>query len=272
MSIRRAGVAVLGGLFLVVLTANSSRSQVISPWPATPNSPVNVANLDALLANKQYMQLGLLLKQVSLSEMLLSVKWQNDNIIAGKSAMLGFSYTYDLWRAVVSMPDEKSRPFKSMAVQTLLYTYQIVVLDGVKCEDASAPANRVNQVFSTFPDVWKHVSALTDDERAKIVDTVLGLEKSTAPKRGNDDFLCLGGVAQLNSSISTGAAAKDGKSVPGIPGRTIDVMVDPNYRPNFVNRDVWEPKQAALRATMQATLKQVLDRYKAFADKTRATP
>jgi len=68
-----------------------------------------------------------------------------------------------------------------MAVLVVLYAMELMHVDGVKCQDPSAPAHRRDQLFGEFRPIWKYAATLSDEERATIVRAAVKLEQVTLP-------------------------------------------------------------------------------------------
>lgn len=112
----------------------------------------------------------------------------------------------------------------------MLYAYELVAIDGVKCEDERAPAHRLDQLFSTFPYVSKHIASLRN---------AASLSRSTSPsawgtQHADDDFLCRDGLEQMREAPQkNGDKPLHEERRPGYVGKTVDVPTNPDYQPKF---------------------------------------
>jgi len=262
--------AVLVGVSALCAAALPAWSQAAppqSPAPqAKPKLPPNAAQLDTLLATKQYLQLGQILRQTSTADaIVLNMNWQSEKMLAGASAFINFSYPWDLWRMGEAAPAPQGAELKAMAVLVVVYGLALIAIDGVKCQDVSAPAHRRDQLFTTFPHIWKHVPTLPAERRTQIVQTALRLEQSTAARRVDDDFLCRDGLDQMQHALArnAGKPLQEAPPAPGQPGKTMIVPPAPDYQPKFHLRDAWLWKQADARAAMPKTLSDLMEKMAA---------
>lgn len=235
------------------------------PQPSGLPLPANAAELDQLLSQKQYLKLGQALQQANdFNSISLNMNWQRLRLQAGASSFVNYGYMFSLFRLGASVPDaslpeekKSAAELKKTAVVILLYTYELITLDGTKCKDVSAPERHLQTLFKTFGYVLSFAASLSDADVDMVVKAALRMEHLTAPWRGNDDFLCRGGVAELQSGVQKGTV-REVPTPPGSVGKTMEVTPDPAYQPEFVDRDIWKPKQDQIRATMPATLAKVV--------------
>ena len=86
----------------------------------------------------------------------------------------------------------------------------------------------------------------------------LQMESTLAPKRGNDNYLCRGGLQEMQDYIQTHDTTKLPRETgPGIVGSNVTIPYDPAYEPKYRTRDEWEPKQQQLRQTFAALLDKI---------------
>src|SRR5665213_3068479 len=240
-------------------------AQAAAQVPGTPPVllPADAAQLDLLLSQKNYLALGDVLRQAKRAELVVpDLNWERQRMMAGATLFINFVYAEDLWRLAAVLPADKATALQDTAVMVLLYGYELIDLDGVKCADASAPCHRLDQLIAVNRPAWRHIAAMTDHNRALTIDVVLRLESATAPKRGNDNFLCRGGVEETMDALGKGD--KPLQVVPnpaGTAGRTLVVPPDPDYEPKFVDKKIWLPKQQAARKAMPGELRQIVDKF-----------
>jgi hypothetical protein len=149
---------------------------------------------------------------------------------------------------------------KKTAALMLLYTYELILIDGTKCKDVSAPSYRTDQILTTFPNIVKAFAAFSDVEINDILKIAIQFEHITAPRRADDDFLCRDGLAEMQASLSKYGeqATTVVPTPPGHIGITQEIRKDPDYKPEFVSKDIWEPKQVERRASMPDTLAKLV--------------
>jgi hypothetical protein len=102
-----------------------------------------------------------------------------------------------------------------------------------------------------------YLKAKPSELKVRLVDTVIAMEKRTAPLRKEDDLLCRDGMAQMKAGIEAGKT----KEVPtplGQIGKT--VVVDPprDWSPKFVSPEKYKPLQDQARAAMKPNLLKLL--------------
>lgn len=244
----------------VAQISTASAQQPVAP-PAQQPLPPNAAELDALLGAKNYLEIGKVLKAANTANaVLLDMNWESQKMTAGASAFISFAYAFDLWRLGSSLQPPQADELKKTAVMVVLYTYELIDLDGQKCQDVSAPGNRMHQTTMSFPQIIKYGAALPDPDKNIVEQIALKLEQRTAPLRADDDFICRDGLDEIQKGLE-----KNGDkplpqlpTQPGMIGKTVGIPQDPTYQAKFVPKDVWLPKQAAERASLPKLLATVL--------------
>jgi hypothetical protein len=115
------------------------------PQPTPPIRPLpSDAELDALLAARKWNDLGAALSNPgSAASFSKNMEWLHTRLDAGGGLMLGLLYARDLWAAGKSLNvADPAKDVRMTAGMITLYTYEIIVIDGTKCEDKSAPGHR----------------------------------------------------------------------------------------------------------------------------------
>lgn len=225
--------------------------------------PPNAAELDALLAQKDYLKLGTILKSAKTAdEVLQYMNWQQRKLLSGASAFINFAYIFDLDRVGHSLTDHRALELKKTSAVIWLYAFTLILVDGVKCKDVSAPENRKNQLLTVFPRVVQFMRAIPATELEGLVNIAIKMEVNTASMRVDDDFLCRDGLAAMQAGIAKfgDKATREVPTPPGGVGTTKEIMADPDYKPEFLPKDVWEPKQKEMRAGMLAILAKLTSR------------
>jgi hypothetical protein len=218
------------------------------------------AELDALLAARNWKGLGAALSVPGNAESLTRVmNWLHARIYNGGGIFLDIIYARDLWFVGSSLNiDDPARDMRLSAGLMVLYTYQLVVIDGAECEDQSAPSNRLTQLFRTQAPTLAFLKKQPADLKSKIVDLSIALENRTAPLRKDDDFICRDGMDQTRAGMERGTQ----QEIPdpsGHYGKTIGVKPPPDWVPKFVSPEIYKPKQNKVRATMRDNLLKLVD-------------
>ena len=264
---RRRPLAVLLALSIAATSFGTGGAAAQPPAgrPPAPPLPPNAAALDRLLARKQYLRLGEILRSAKrLDDVILNMNWESMKMRSGETAFINFAYAWDLWRVASSLRGNEAAELKATAVMVFVHAMALIQLDGAKCQDPSAPGHRLTQLITTFPHIWKHAATLSDAERTRTIAVALTLERVTAPRR-DDEFVCQGGMDEMLDAL----ARHGDKPLPpsraqlGHIGKTEEVPSNPHYRPRFVPQEVWLPEQARIRAEMPKRLGELLESGKA---------
>lgn len=198
------------------------RPRPVVQGPHSPDGAMERA-LDQLLADHDYDALSAYpQKFTSQAELGYFLTWLQEGIYQGSNMYVTMTYIGAMW-AIGNRP-VANNPFielKTTAGMMSIYALAVILADGPKCADPTASGQRWVQTLGATTEPLKHVAALPDDRREVMIGVALDLEQGTREFRDNDDYICRGGAA----------ATKDSP----IP--------DPSYRPDFVAREVWEPKQ-----------------------------
>jgi hypothetical protein len=248
------------------LKALLAQALSVAPPPATASPaklplPANAVELDALLSQKNYLKLGQIFKNTNgFDEVVMNMTWQRSKFLAGATAFINFSYIANLDRVSTALGDVRGAEMKKTAILMLLYTYEVILIDGTKCKDVSAPAHRKDQLLMTFPNVAKSIAAISDADMDTLVKRAIKWEGLTAPRRADDDFLCRNGLVEMQAAMTKYGkdATREVPTPPGGVGKTMEVKTDPDYKPEFLGTEVWSPKQAELRASMPDILSKLV--------------
>jgi hypothetical protein len=261
-------VGVVSGSLCLILCSTALLAEAPSPTPppatASPTRlpfPANAAELEALLSQKNYPELGQIFRNTNkIDEVVLNINWQRSKVLSGASAFMNFAYIADLDRIGTALGDVRGVEPKKMAAMILLYTYELILIDGVKCKDVSAPGHRKDQLLTNFPNVVKSIPTFSDEDLDTIIKTAIKIESFTAPRRADDDFLCRGGLAETQAALAKygNEASREVPTPPGRLGKTMEIRTDPDYKPEFVGKETWEPKQAEFRASMPEILSKLV--------------
>jgi hypothetical protein len=256
---------VVSGLLCLVFCPTTLLAQVPSPAappvaaaPAKPALPANAAELDALLSQRNYVKLNQIFNTDKFDEATLNMNWQQARLPVG-GTFVALAFIVSLDRIGTAAGDVRGAEVKKTAIMLLLYTYQLILIDGQRCKDVSAPGHRNDQLLTGFPNFKKSIPALSDEEMDKLTKMAIQMEGLTAPRR-DDDYLCRGGMTEIQSGLAKYGdnATREVPTPPGGIGKTMEIKTDPDFKPEFLGKEVWSPKQAELRAKMPDILKNLV--------------
>lgn len=245
------GLALCGFAYLSTAPLSSAQSQQLAPSAALPSD----ADLDAMLAAQNWQGLGAALSQPGNPQSVpRAMNWLKTRIDNGGGFFLTLLYARDLWAMGSSLKiDEPSKDLRLTAGMISLYSYELIVIDGAKCEDQTAPGHRLDQLIMSRAATFAYLKNQTPELKGKIVDLAVALEKKTAPLRKDDDLICRGGLQQMQAGLQSGKQ-HEVATPPGQIGKTVAVEPPPNWVPKFVSPNIYKPAQDKARSDMRATL------------------
>lgn len=190
-----------------------------------------------------------------------SLDWSKAKMMEGNTILVAYIYAGNLWRLGNSSPP--SSPYaelKSTAAMVTLYAFAVIMVDGQKCKDASAPGHNIEVNLRNWgKTTWAYLASLPASEREKIISIALELERKTAPVRGNDRFVCGGGMSEwAQADLSRG---KEVPTPPGGVGRTVLVPNNPDYVPELKLPPEYEQQQANVRARLHDMIAAILAKF-----------
>ena len=163
----------------------------LPPAGAQPQSTPSVhplpsdAELDALCAARKWNDLGDALSHPdSAASFSKGMDWLHTRLDAGGGLMLGLLYARDLW--LIGKSQNIADPAKDMRVTAgmiSLYTYEIIVIDGAKCEDKSAPGHRLEQLLGARRETVAYLKQQRPEWKTYVVNIAIAFEKKTANLR-----------------------------------------------------------------------------------------
>jgi hypothetical protein len=139
-------------LVLSIFSANalSSAIALAQSQPAITTTPLpSDADLDGLLSARNWTELGAVLsRRVTPDDFRRKWNWLNARLEVG-GMFLPHIYARDLWligdAAKLSDPAKDTRVTAGMLA---LYVYELIAIDGAKCEDVSAPASQMTRLLT----------------------------------------------------------------------------------------------------------------------------
>jgi hypothetical protein len=238
----------------VVLFFSAATAQQ-PPAPAPSAGLASDTDLDALLAAQNWNELGAALSRpYTKDEIKRKLNWLKTRMENGAGFLVPLLYARDLWVLGNSLKvDDPAKDMRVSAAMISLYAYELIAIDGLKCEDSSAPSHRATQLFGARAATLAFLKQQPPDLKSKIVDIAIALEQKTAPLRKDDDLICRDGMNQMRAGLERGKQ-QEIPTPEGHIGKTIAVTPPADWVPKFVAPDVYRPLQDKARASMRENL------------------
>ena len=238
-------------LVLGLARSVSAQSQTLAPQDGLPSNE----QLDALVAAHRWNDLGAALSRPgSTPGMSRALEWLHTRIDAGGSFFLGLLYARDLW--VLSSQfkiDDPSKDLRMTAGMITLYTEALIIVDGMRCKDQTAPGHRMDQLVVARAPTIAFLRSESPELKAKIVDLAVALERRTASLRQDDGLMCRGGMDEMRAGLAHGTQSLPTQA-PGQVGNTVEVSPPPGWTPELVPPEVVQAKQGSLRPQLRDML------------------
>lgn len=233
---------------IAVATAQQPPANVSASLPSD-------VELDALLSARNWNGLAAALSRPGpTSEFARKLNWLKTRMDSGGGFFLALQFAREFWDSSSGLKiDDPAKDPRVTAGLYLLYAFELIILDGAKCEDRSAPDNRISQLLRGQAATLAFLKEQKPDLKAKIVELAIGLERNTAPLRKDDDLVCRDGLAQMKASLEKGTQ-QEVPNTTGHYGKTIAVTPPPDWTPKFVPPSVYRPVQEKARANMRESL------------------
>jgi hypothetical protein len=244
----------LAGLLpLSAANAQPQATPTIQPMPSG-------AELDALWTARKWNDLGAALSHPdSAASFTRSMDWLHTRLDAGGGLLLGLLYARDLWLVGESQNvTDPAKDLRMTAAMITLYTYEIIVIDGAKCEDKSAPGHRVEQLLTARRETLAYLRQQPPEWKTNVINIAIAYEKKTAPLRREDDLICRGGLEEIRAGLEKGTQ-HEVPNTDGHYGKTVDVRPPSDWMPKFVAPSAYQPLQEKARTDMRATLLRLVD-------------
>jgi hypothetical protein len=220
---------------------------------ATSALPSN-QKLDALVEAKRWNDLADVLAPAEGEDFIRKLDWLKTKVDGGGGLPLVLAYTQSLWDVGRSNPNtDPDKDLRVTAALMLLYSYALMAVDGMKCDDVSAPGHRLDQVLEMDAPILKFLKARSQKLKDKLIAGVIGYEKFTAPLRKDDDVLCRGGLHEMMAGFENGTTHKE-PTTTGQAGESYVVEAPPGFAPEFLAPKVYQPLQIKARAALKANL------------------
>jgi hypothetical protein len=249
-----ASIACLGLVWLCPLFSVFAQT----PQPPSITVQPSDAELDEMLRARDWKDLEAALSQrVSMAR---GITWLRAKLDSGEGGLLiGLLYANDMWMVGNTLNvEDRSKDVRITAGVITLYTFELIVVDGAKCEDKTAPGHRIDQLIAARAATLAFLKKQPDEWKALIVNTAIAFEKRTAPLRKDDDLICRDGMAQMMAGLEKGSQ-HEVTTQAGHIGKTIEVAPPANWVPKFVSPDIYTPMQDKARLDMRATLLKLIE-------------
>src|SRR6202011_2603809 len=102
---------------------------------------------------------------------------------------LTFSYARTLWIVGNSVNTTGPSDLRLTAGMMTLYTIELIVIDGAKCKDRTAPDARLLQMRTQQAATLEYLKAQPPEMKSKIIATAIAMEQKMAPLRSDDDLI-----------------------------------------------------------------------------------
>lgn len=232
----------------VTKSAQSSSKEMVVANERSLNAAekAHVAQLDRLLAAGDNDALVRAALQPGSSNLLFTtLDWGKARLLNGSGLTVGLVYARALWR--VGLMTKNTEMLDSSSLITL-YNLLVMHADGVKCADQTAVTNRLQGITAGYYEQVVHLKNVPPIDGMSVGTVAMEMERKLAPKRGNDNYLCRGGMQEYVDYLKAHPDADKGaQTVPGQVGRTVVIPNDPAYEPAFLPMGEWGPKQFLAR-------------------------
>lgn len=217
--------------------------------------PADKAALDEMVAKEDWAGLN---KRLQAALTVQDLDWEKDKVVNGGNVLLGMHYVNTLWRISGAVKPIDRDPLRQSAVAFALYDLAVAMVDGARCEDATAPSHRLEQFAALWAEVLKYGRSMPDNAKNAARTVSVKLEWATAPVRANDPVLCAGGLAQMQAGIAAGTA-KEVPTPPGGLGKTYEVARPADFQTRYLPEDQWKPEAEKRRAALPAMIDKLLE-------------
>jgi hypothetical protein len=212
-------------------------------------------DLDSLLAAKDWNKLATALSRPDRDEK-VSLDWMKAKLLSGGWYLVSVLYARDLWSiGTQTKVDDPQKDLRLTAGMVTLYTAAVILVDGSKCDDQTAPAHRMDQLLQARAATLAFMKEQPPATKQKAIELAVALEAKTAAARGSDDLVCRDGMAQIRAGLERGTQHPV-PTAPGAVGKSVAVEAPPDWRPTILSEQDYAPKQEAVRAKLKPTLAQ----------------
>jgi hypothetical protein len=225
--------------------------------PLNSAEKAHMAELDRLLAardNAGFVERAL--KPANPLMLAATMDWAKMRMHEGAGLPVVLIYSRALWIVGSSAPSGGGLKETSTAVA--LYGVLLTLSDGTKCADKTPVDNRFRTILSGYQEQIQYLKQLPRASAERAVWLAVRLEEGIAGYRDYDNYLCRGGLQEMQDYLATHDAEKLPRQTgPGIVGANVIIPTDPAYEPKYNSRAEWEPRQREARRTFAGLLEQI---------------
>jgi hypothetical protein len=227
--------------------------------------PSDAAILDGYVSREDWTPLiKRLASTTAPGDVLRDLDWERSKVVNGGTFLFDISYVNTLWRTANAMPAPASDQLRQTAVAFALYGLALIDLDGPRCKDPTAPAQKLQLAITNWAAIMRYGQSLPPQQQEVVKQVALKLERGTAPVRANDPILCRGGIAEMAANLRAGGKPQevpaDPNRLPGtyLPGKTYAIPHVVDYKPEYLAEALWKPIVEARRAKLPETFTSLL--------------
>ena len=228
--------------------------------PVVLNLPSD-SELDAMLAARDWKGLGAALGQPAARETIArKLNWLEKHTLDGSGGFLvAFVNAGTLWAVGDALKSgDPNTDMRITAGLNVLYAYELILIDGAKCDDRSAPNNRAAQLFMKRAATLAFLKTQAAELKVRMIDMAIALERRTASVRKDDDLLCRDGLDQMKAGLARGTQ-QSVPTPPGQIGKAVAVTAPSDWVPKFVAPSVYGPMQDKARYEMREKLLKIVE-------------
>jgi hypothetical protein len=227
--------------------------------------PSDAVVLDGYVSREDWTPL---IKRLALSttpsDVLHDLDWERSKVVNGGNFLFDIAYVNTVWKVANAMPAPASDQMRQTAVAFALYGLALIDLDGPRCKDPTAPAQKLKLAITNWAVIMRYGQSLPAPQQEVVKQVALKLEWATAPVRMSDPILCRGGLAEMQANLQAGGKPQevpaDPNRPPGVylPGKSYAIPHIVDYKPEYLAEALWKPTVDARRAKLPGTFTSVL--------------
>jgi hypothetical protein len=204
------------------LAASIVTALVIGIHACFAQSAPDEGDLDSLLAAKDWNKLRASLSRPD-RDVRESLDWMKAKLLSDGWYLVSVLLARDLWSiGAQAKVDDPEKDLRLTAGFVTLYTAAVILVDGSKCEDQTAPALRMDQLLQARAAALAFMKQQLPANKQKAIELAVALEATTAAARGSDDLVCRDGMAQMRAGLERGTQHTV-PSAPGVFGKSVAV-------------------------------------------------
>jgi len=171
-------VAAIAGMACLLLHSTATAQAEPPASAAVPSD----TELDAMLAARDWTGLSAVLWPLRVDSAVRLQNWLHTRIInTGGALLLDLVYIRNLWLAgnARKVDDPVKDPLVNAGAMAL-YTYAIIIIDGSKCEDVSAPESRRMRLLTDYGEAFRFLKGRPASVKSTAVEAEITLDNMTA--------------------------------------------------------------------------------------------